>query len=79
MGVVQTTCKTRFQAQIRKVGKQFHLGRFNTPEEAHEAYKKAKIKHILEIAQNLTEDDTSHIEKTRQGLIRHVKEGLIFK
>ena len=36
-------------------------------------------KHILKVAENLTEGDTSDVEKTKQGLIRHVKEGHIFK
>ena len=70
---------SKFQAKITKFGKYTNIGHFKTPEEAHEAYKKERSKYILEIAQNLTENDTSDIERTRQGLIRHVKEGHVFK
>jgi len=69
----------RFEAQIKKFGKHTHLGFFYTPEEAHEVYKKERTKYILEVAENLTEDDTSDIERTRQGLILHVEEGHVFK
>ena len=69
----------KFRVLINKYGKRCCIGYFDTPEEAYEAYKKERNKYILEVAENLTEDDTSDIEKTRQGLIRHVKEGLIFK
>ena len=32
----------KFQAQIKVDGKKMHIGRFNTPEEAHAAYLEAK-------------------------------------
>ena len=79
MGVKFNKYKNKFEASITKFGNTRYIGYYYTPDEAHEAYKKERSKYILEIAQNLTEDDTSDIEKTRQGLIRHVKEGLIFK
>ena len=68
----------KYTAQMTRYSKITHLGTFDTPEEAHEAYKKERSKYILEVAENLTEDDTSDIERTRQGLIRHVEEGHIF-
>lgn len=69
----------KYTSQIKRYSKITHLGTFDTPEEAHEVYKKERSKYILEVAENLTEDDTSDIERTRQGLIRHVEEGFIFK
>jgi len=42
------TCK--FQSRIQKNKKLVHLGFFDTPEEAHEAYKQAAIKHFGEFA-----------------------------
>ena len=36
----------KFQAQIRFGGKRIYLGIYNTPEEAEEAYKNAKIKYF---------------------------------
>lgn len=76
-----TYCKKQkiFKSYLKLMGKTTYVGIYDNPDQAHEAYKKAKIKHILEVAENLTEDDTSDIERTRQGLIRHVEEGLIFK
>ena len=79
VGVKSHKRHKKLSAQISKYGKEYHLGYFYTAEEAHEVYKKERIKHILEVAENLTEDDTSDIEKTRQGLIRHVEEGSFFK
>ena len=69
----------KYTAQMSRYSKNIHLGTFDTPEEAHEVYKKERTKYILEVAENLTEDDTSDIERTRQGLIRHVEEGHIFE
>lgn len=34
-------CRKRFRATIRANGTQFHLGTFDTPEDAHEAYARA--------------------------------------
>tara|TARA_R100001509_G_C4810293_1_gene196170 strand:+ start:67 stop:693 length:627 start_codon:yes stop_codon:yes gene_type:complete len=75
----QKNLQKKFRVQINKYGKLYLIGLFNTKEEAYEVYKKERSKYILEIAENLTEDDTSDVERTRQGLIRHVEEGLIFK
>lgn len=76
-----TYCKRQkiFKSYLKLMGKTIYLGIYDNPDQAHEAYKKERIKYILEIAENLTEDDTSDVERTRQGLIRHVEEGLIFK
>lgn len=40
-------CKSRgnYEARLKVNGKNFALGRFKTPEEAHEAYKTAAIEH----------------------------------
>ena len=41
----------RFDAKIRVENKLIHLGMFNTPEEAFQAYKIAKETHIKEVAE----------------------------
>ena len=79
VGVKIRNLNKKFSAQISKYGKEYFIGYYDTPDEAHEAYKKERSKYILEIAENLTEDDTSDVERTRQGLIRHVVEGHVFK
>ena len=55
----------KFKAQCRVNGKETHLGRFSTPEEASTAYKKAKYAEIRRIA-----DQQTDIE-IRDGLYRH--------
>lgn len=40
----------KFRAQINKKGKRFHIGYFNTPDEAFIAYKIEKEKYIKEVA-----------------------------
>lgn len=42
--------KNRYRALIYVGGKRINLGRFHTPEEAHEAYKAAAIKYFGEFA-----------------------------
>ena len=79
MGVRFHKHKNKFEASFGKFGKFKHIGYFKTPEEAHEAYKKERSKYILEIAENLTEDDTSDVEKTREALKLQVEEGHVFK
>lgn len=45
-----TPRNNKFLAQIQHNKKKLHLGYFNTPEEAHEAYKQAALKHHGEFA-----------------------------
>ena len=40
----------KFQVTLRKYGKTYNLGRYNTSEEAFEIYKEAKEKYIKDIA-----------------------------
>lgn len=42
LGVHFDKNRNLYKAEITMAGKNRHLGRFNTPEEAHEAYLKAK-------------------------------------
>lgn len=48
-----------------------YIGHYSTIEEASRAYKKAKSEYILERANNLTLEDTSDIERTKDAMIRH--------
>ena len=50
IGVCFHTAHNKFSAIISKNGKQKHLGYYKTPEEAFQAYKSAKEKHIKEVA-----------------------------
>jgi len=68
-------CNKKFEARVSLGHKSLSLGVFATVEQA----KAERKKHLLKVAENLTEGDTSDVEKTKQGLIRHVKEGHIFK
>lgn len=56
--------KTRFQAKGKFYGRTKNLGRFDTPEEAAEVYKQAKLAHIA----NLASKETDPILK--QALLR---------
>ena len=49
IGVTKVSQST-FSASLNKEGKPITLGRYNTPEEAFYAYKKAKEEHIKYIA-----------------------------
>lgn len=49
-GVQWIAREKRFAAKLRKNGKQYHLGFFNDPKEAHEAYMKAARQHFSEFA-----------------------------
>jgi hypothetical protein len=40
----------KYKTQIHKNNKVYHIGLFNTPEEAFQAYKTEKEKHIKEVA-----------------------------
>jgi hypothetical protein len=45
-----STRQGRYIAQINRDGRRICLGRFDTPEAAHEAYKAAALKHFGEFA-----------------------------
>lgn len=49
-GVIQPKDTKKFYAHIGFMGKQIHLGSFDTAEEAHEVYKEAAIKYFGEFA-----------------------------
>lgn len=49
-GVHLCRCTGRYRAQIKKDYKKVHLGRFDTPEEAHAAYSKAAMELFGEFA-----------------------------
>lgn len=51
LGVVYHKRDKIFEAKIRKYGKRVYLGRFSTPEQAHQAYLQAKKEYIWELAQ----------------------------
>jgi len=50
IGVSFNKEKGKYQSECKKNGKKVHLGRFNTPELAFEAYKKFKYEVIKEVA-----------------------------
>ena len=60
-----------FYANITLRGRRIYLGGTKTVEEASRLYKKAKSEYLLEWANNLTSEDTSDIELTKEALIRH--------
>ena len=51
MGVSYKPRINRYIAQISKFKKVIHLGCFDTPEEAFQAYKQAKEAYIKEVAE----------------------------
>lgn len=62
----------KYRASMMKFGKiKCFIGRFDCVKEAHRAYCEAKSVHIREVAENLTDADTSDIERTRAGLLEH--------
>jgi hypothetical protein len=62
-------------AQIRINGERKSFGYYATPEEAGLEYGRAKSKHIIHKANNLTEEDCSlvHREKVKNALMNHAK------
>ena len=54
-------------------GKKVNLGTFADREVAHQKFINYKTKYLKDKIENLTEDDTSDLEKTKQGLLRHVE------
>jgi len=65
-GVHLNKTNGKFIAQARAYGKKKNLGSFNTVEAAHAAARKAKAKHITNIAQTQS-------EPIRTALLRHAK------
>ena len=63
--------RNRYVANISINGKKKHIAQFKTPEEASQAYKRARSEYLLEWSNNLTSEDTSDIERTKEALIRH--------
>ena len=66
-----TASGKRYQAQVSKKGKHIHLGRFKTPEEAHQAWRKAKAQIILN-SRELTNDI-----RVKNSLAKRAKELLL--
>ncbi len=60
--------KSKFRAQLNVKGRRLHLGLFNTPEEAFQAYKTAKEKYIKEVAEKYKNQIT---EKVYQAMYNY--------
>ena len=71
-GVSPVSRSTTYHVRQSRYGKPYHLGYFDTIEEAALAYECARREHLQEIADTLTEDDTSDVEATRAALLRHM-------
>ena len=56
--------KSTYQTKIGNKGKHLYLGSFNTPEEAHQAWQKEKIKQAQDLAASQTD------ERVIKGLLR---------
>ena len=70
-GVYYYSRLDKYAAMIKIDGKKKWVGRYPTKLEAHRAYCNAKAAHIREIAENLTDKDTTDVERTRAGLLKH--------
>jgi hypothetical protein len=68
LGVRLHRTSGKYEAQCKHFGNFKHLGTYHTPEEAHEAYKTFKYKHIAEIANQQS-------EPLRTALLNYVIEG----
>ncbi len=55
IGVKVHRTSGRYEAQCKAFGKFKHIGTYDSPEEAHQAYKKFKYKYIAEIANQQSE------------------------
>ena len=44
--------RNKYRVKIRKYGKHYHVGYFNTEDEAHEAYNEKRKEYMLEVAEN---------------------------
>ena len=65
---VSMRANNKYKAKCCTYGQTNHLGDYDTPEEAHEAYKTFKYKHIAEIANQQS-------EPLRSALLNYVIEG----
>ena len=65
IGVFWDKRKSRFQSRIRENGKKRHLGCFNSPHEAHLAWREEKVRLVREAAEEC--DDP----RVAAGLLRH--------
>jgi len=61
IGVILEKRTNRFISRVVKNNIKIHLGIFNTPEEAFEAYKTAKEKHIKEVAEKYKNQITEEV------------------
>jgi hypothetical protein len=64
-----------YRLQVSINGEQKYIDSYATPEEAGLAYGREKSKHIIDKANNLTEEDCSlvHREKVKNALMNHAK------
>ena len=60
-------------------GKKVNLGTFADREVARQTFIDYKTKYLKDKIENLTEDDTSDLEKTTDALRRHLELGTYFK
>ncbi len=67
-GVSFWASKQKYIARLSKYGKDYYLGSFATAAEASVVYNEYRREYILEVADNLTEDDTSDVDRTRESL-----------
>ena len=68
LGVGLIKLSGKYRARCSAYGKQKLIGNYDTPEEAHEAYKKFKYKYIAEVANQQS-------EPLRTALLNYVIEG----
>jgi len=57
-----------WMAKCSRYGKNCYLGTFATAAEASAVYNECRREYLLEVADNLTEDDTSDVDRTRESL-----------
>jgi len=63
----------RWSCDFRHEGKRVNLGTFADREVAVQKFIDYKTKNFKDKIKNLTEDETSDLEKTKQGLLRHIE------
>jgi hypothetical protein len=60
-GVFRSPKGVSFYAKISKYGQTVYLGSFSSPERAYEAFRKAKGRYMLELANSLVDISDLHI------------------